>query len=340
METRFLGQTGLRVSVLALGTMTFGGRGRFANMGTLGLEQATEMVNHSLDAGVNLFDTADMYSDGLSEQILGEALGKRRDDVLLATKLNSRMGQGPNDLGQSRHHIMRACEASLRRLGTDWIDLYQVHGIDELTPFEESLRALDDLVRQGKIRYIGCSNFSAWHLMKGLAAADRHGFARYTSLQAYYNLVARELEHELVPLCLDQGVGVLVWSPLAQGFLTGKQRRGESTPESSRRSTLGDPGTIDQEQGFDVIDTLDEIAKQREVTIPQVALSWLLRRPGISSVILGARHLDQLTDNLATATWELSHEEVERLNQVSDRPLPYPYWHQRKFAAERLLPLR
>jgi aryl-alcohol dehydrogenase-like predicted oxidoreductase len=337
METRFLGRTGLRVSVLSLGTMTFGGRDRYSHMGTLGVEQASEMVSRCLDAGVNLFDTADVYSFGLSEEILGEAIGKRRDDVLIATKLSARFADGPNDLGQSRHHIMRSCEASLRRLGTDWIDLYQVHGIDELTPFEESLRALDDLVRQGKIRYIGCSNFSAWHLMKGLAVADHHDLTRYASLQAYYNLVARELEHELLPLCRDQGVGVLVWSPLAQGFLTGKQRRGQAVPETSRRAALGDPGTIDKDQGFDVVDALDDIAKQRGVTIPQVALNWLLRRPGVTSVIIGARNPDQLSDNLAAATWELSADEVDRLDQVSDRPLPYPYWHQRKFAGERLV---
>ncbi len=337
METRLLGQTGLRVSVLSLGTMTFGGQNRFAHMGTLGVEQATEMVDRCLDAGVNLFDTADIYSNGIAEEVLGAAIGKRRDDVLIATKLNARISDDPNDLGQSRHHIVRACEASLRRLGTDWIDLYQVHGIDELTAFEESLRALDDLVRQGKIRYIGASNFSAWHLMKGLATADHRGYTRYASLQAYYNLAARELEHELIPLCLDQHVGLLVWSPLAAGFLTGKQRRGQPIPERTRRATLGTPGTIDPDQGFDIIDTLADIATQRSVTIPQVALNWLLHRPAVTSVILGARTLDQLTDNLAAATWQLTPEELDRLNQTSDRPLPYPYWHQRTFAAERLV---
>jgi aryl-alcohol dehydrogenase-like predicted oxidoreductase len=339
MEMRLLGRSGLRVSALSFGTMTFGGRGRFANMGSVGVEEATAMVDRCLEAGVNLFDTADMYSGGLSEEVLGQALGKRRDEVLVATKLNSRMGEGPNDLGQSRHHIVRACEASLRRLGTDHIDLYQVHGIDELTPPEESLHALDDLVRAGKVRYIGCSNFSAWHLMKQLAVSERCGFERFVSLQAYYNLVARELEHELVPLCLDQGVGILVWSPLAAGFLSGKFRRGQGDLEGTRRSAQGDPGTIDEEQGFDVVDALDDVAKARGVSVPQVALNWLLRRPGVTSVVVGARTLDQLADNLVAASWELTPDEVRRLDEVSARPLPYPYWHQRKFNGDRLVHL-
>lgn len=336
MEMRLLGGSGLKVSALSLGTMTFGGQGRFAHMGNLDAAGATHMVDACLETGVNLFDTADAYSQGLSEEILGEALGARRDDVLVATKLNARMGTGANDVGQSRHHILRACEASLRRLGTDHIDLYQVHGIDELTPFEESLRALDDLVRAGKVRYIGCSNYSGWHLMKALATADRRGLERYVSLQAYYNLVARELEHELIPLSLDQGVGVLVWSPLGAGFLTGKERRGQDMPANTRRAALGDPGTIDREQGYAVIDALDEIAKERGVSIPQVAINWLLRRPGVTSVVIGARTMEQLTDNLAAASWELADDEVRRLDEVSARPLPYPYWHQRKFNSERL----
>ncbi len=336
METRFLGASGLRVSALSFGTMTFGGQGRFGNIGTVGVEEAAEMVSRCLDAGVNLFDTADVYSNGLAEELLGQALGTRRDDVLIATKLNGRTGEGPNDVGQSRYHVIRACEASLRRLGTDHIDLYQIHGVDELTPWEESLHALDDLVRSGKVRYIGCSNLSAWHLMKSLATSERRGFERFVALQAYYNLVARELEHELVPLCLDQGLGILVWSPLAAGFLSGKFRRGEPAPQGTRRAAQGDPGIIDQEQGFDIVDVLRDIAKQREVSVAQVALNWLLRKPGVTSVIVGARRRDQLTDNLATAAWELSADELRRLDQVSERPLPYPYWHQRKFDAERL----
>lgn len=334
--TRFLGGSGLRVPVLTLGTMTFGGTGRHASMGTVQVEEATRMVDICLERGINFFDTADVYSAGLSEEILGKAIGSRRRDVLLATKLNGPMGTGPNDLGQSRHHIIEACEASLRRLGTDYIDLYQVHSVDELTPMDESLGALDDLVRQGKVRYIGCSNYSAWHLMKALAASERRGYERYVSLQAYYSLVARELERELLPACLDQGVGVLVWSPLAAGFLTGKQRRGETAPAGSRRAALGDTGTIDAEQGFRVLDVLREIAGERGVSIAQVAINWLLQRPGVSSVIVGARNEEQLKDNLGAAEWQLTADETARLDQVSARPLPYPYWHQQKFNSSRM----
>jgi aryl-alcohol dehydrogenase-like predicted oxidoreductase len=335
-NTRFLGASGLRLPVLTLGTMTFGGAGRHASMGAVQIDEARHMVDICLDRGVNFFDTANVYSAGLSEEVLGQAIGSRRRDVLLATKLNGPMGSGPNDQGQSRHHIIEACEASLRRLGTDYIDLYQVHSIDERTPLEESLSALDDLVRQGKIRYIGCSNYSAWHLMKALSVSERRGFERYVSLQAYYSLVARELEHELLPVCLDQGVGVLVWSPLAAGFLTGKQRRGEAPPAGSRRAALGDTGTLDAEQGFRVLDVLGEIASDRGVSIAQAAINWLIQRPGVSSVIIGARTEDQLKDNLGAADWRLTEDEVTRLDRVSARPLPYPYWHQQKFNAPRM----
>lgn len=336
VETRLLGNSGLHVSALALGTMTFGGVGYQASMGTIQVEEATRMVDICLDRGVNLFDTADVYSNGLSEEILGKALGSRRADVLIATKVNGPMGTGPNDRGQSRHHIMRACEASLRRLGTDWIDLYQVHSIDELAPMEETLRALDDLVRQGKVRYIGCSDYSSWHLMKAIAISERYGLERYASLQPYYSLVARELEHALLPVCLDQGVGVIVFSPLAAGFLTGKQRRGQDVPEGTRRAVVGNTGPMDLEHGFDIIDELDEIAQRRCVSIAQVALNWLLRRPGISSVLIGARTIEQLEDNLQAATWELTAEEVARLDRVSFRPLPYPFWHQHAANGVRL----
>ncbi|HET6503090.1 MAG TPA: aldo/keto reductase [Amycolatopsis sp.] len=335
-ETRFLGRSGLRVSTLTLGTMTFGGSGRHAHMGTVGVDEATRMVDLCLDHGVNLFDTADVYSAGLSEEVLGQALGKRRQEVLVATKLNGPMGEGPNDRGQSRHHIIAACEASLRRLGTDYIDLYQVHSIDERTPFEESLRALDDLVRQGKVRYIGCSNYSAWHLMKALSVSDQRGFERYVSLQAYYSLVARELEHELLPLSQDQGVGVLVWSPLAGGFLAGKQRRGEGAPAGTRRAVSGDTGTMDLERGLDIVDELAVIAKDRGVSVAQVAINWLIARPGVSSVIVGARNIAQLEDNLGAAGWQLTAEEVDRLDRVSAATLPYPFWHQQKFNGPRM----
>ncbi|MGH7922245.1 MAG: aldo/keto reductase [Candidatus Dormibacteraceae bacterium] len=336
MEMRSLGGSGLRVSALTLGTMTFGGAGRHAAMGRVQVDEARAMVDRCLDAGVNLFDTADVYSQGLSEEVLGKALGSRRRDVLVATKVQSPMGQGPNDRGQSRHHIVEGCEASLRRLGTDHLDLYQVHSVDELTPMEETLRALDDLVRQGKVRYIGCSNYAAWHLMKALSVSERRGFERYITLQAYYSLVGREVELELVPLCLDQEVGLLVWSPLAAGLLAGKQSRGEATPEGTRRATLGDTGTIDYDQAFTIVEALREIGREREVSAAQVAINWLLRKPAVSSVIVGARTLAQLEDNLLAAGWELTPEEVRRLDRVSARPLPYPFWHQNKNNAPRL----
>jgi aryl-alcohol dehydrogenase-like predicted oxidoreductase len=281
-------------------------------------------------------DTTDVYSQGLSEEILGEALGSKRDRVVLATKVRGRMGEGPNDVGLSRHHIVQACEASLRRLGTDWIDLYQVHGWDSLTPLEETLDALDSLVRAGKVRYIGCSNYSAWHLMKALSISERESFERFTIQQVHYSLVSRELEHELVPLALDQGVGILVWSPLSGGFLSGKFRRGESAPEETRRAALGTPGAFDEEQGFRILDVVHEIVEDRGVSVAQVALNWLRAKPGVTSVIVGARTDAQLRDNLAAASWELSPDEMRRLDAVSERPLPYPYWHQRQFAADRM----
>jgi aryl-alcohol dehydrogenase-like predicted oxidoreductase len=337
MEMRFLGSSGLRVSALAFGTMTFGGTNEFfRKVGSTQIDEARQLVDLCLEAGVNLFDTADVYSQGASEEILGQALSKRRDDVILATKVHGRMGDGPNDVGQSRHHIIRACEDSLRRLGTDYIDLYQVHGFDALTPLEETLGALDDLVRSGKVRYIGCSNYSAWHLMKALCVSERKGLERFVSQQVYYSLVARELEYELVPLSLDQGLGILVWSPLAGGFLSGKFRRGQPGPEGTRRSQRGDPGTIDEEKGYDIVDVLEEIAREHDATIAQAALNWVLHKPGVTSVIVGARTEEQLRDNLAAASWEMTEEEVQRLDEVSATPLIYPYWHQRRHNSERI----
>lgn len=338
MEMRPLGSSGLQVSAVSFGVMTFGGVGRFSAVGSTQLDEATALVDQCLEAGVNLFDTADVYSIGASEEILGQAIGKRREDVLIATKLHARMGPGPNDLGQSRQHIVRACEDSLRRLGTDWIDIYQMHGFDGLTPLEESLSALDDLVRSGKVRYLGCSNYSGWQLMKSQAVAERRGYERHVALQAYYSLVGRELEHELVPLSVDQGLGILVWSPLAAGFLTGKFRRGEASPEGTRRAANGDVGTFDEEQGFDIVEALEEVAKAHDASVAQTALAWLLTRPAVSSVIVGARRAEQLADNLKAAELQLSPDEVTRLNEVSATPLPYPYWHQQQFNAERLPP--
>jgi aryl-alcohol dehydrogenase-like predicted oxidoreductase len=337
METRFLGKSGLKISVLSFGTMTFGGSDFFQEIGATQVDEARHLIDICLDAGVNIFDTADVYSNGLSEEILGKALGKRRSDVIIATKAYGRMGKGANDTGLSRYHLIRACEDSLRRLDTDYIDLYQVHGFDALTPLEETLRALDSLVHSGKVRYIGCSNYSAWHLMKALSVSERLNLERYVSQQVYYSLVARELEFELIPLSLDQGVGILVWSPLAFGFLSGKYRRGQSQPEGTRRAKIGDIGTVsDLEKGYDIVEVLHEVANNRGVSVAQVALNWLLRQSGITSVIIGARNEQQLRDNLGAAQWELTLEEVNRLNEVSAIAPIYPYWHQRKFGAERI----
>lgn len=339
MRMNHLGRTGLQVSAIAFGAMTFGGARSdfFRPVGTTELDGARRQVDMCLDAGVNLFDTADVYSDGASEEMLGAALGARRADVLLATKLHGQAGPGPNDRGQSRHHIVRAVQASLRRLGTDWIDILQVHGIDGRTDPLETLRALDDLVRAGTVRYIGCSNWSAWHLMRALGIAEREHLGRYSVLQAHYSLVARELEHELVPLCLDQGVGILVWSPLSGGFLTGKVRRDRGGPEGSRSAAMGPPGGLaDPERAFAVVDALVEIAGARGVSAAQVALNWLLAKPGVSSLLVGARTDEQLADNLAAAGWELSPDEVARLDAVSAGRLPYPQWHQLRYNAERL----
>ncbi|MGZ3442888.1 MAG: aldo/keto reductase [Polyangia bacterium] len=335
MQTRLLGRTGLRVSALSFGAMSFGGVGGFAAVARQDGDEARALVDQCIDAGVNLFDTADIYSAGRSEEILGRALGDKRGRVLVATKLHARMSDDVNDVGLSRHYIVRACEASLRRLGTEWIDLYQVHGWDALTAVDETLRAFEDLVRAGKVRYLGCSNLSGWQLMKSLAASERLGICRYEALQAYYSLVGRELEHELLPACRDQGVGVLVWSPLAFGFLGGKWRRGEPAPEDARLSQWGTPGTID-EHSWGVLDEVRRIAEARAVSPAQVALNWLCGRAGVTSVIVGARNARQLADNLQALSWTLGADEVARLDRASARPLPYPYWHQEKYNRERM----
>jgi aryl-alcohol dehydrogenase-like predicted oxidoreductase len=334
VETRPLGRTGLRVSALSFGAMSFGGVGGFAAVAAQDGEEARALVDQCIDAGVNLFDTADVYSAGRSEEILGRALGDKRGRVLVATKLHARMSDAPDDVGLSREHIVRSCEASLRRLGTDFIDLYQAHGFDALVSVEETARAFEELVRAGKVRHVGCSNFSGWQLMKALGAAERLGVARYESLQAYYSLVARELEHELLPACRAEGVGVLVWSPLAFGFLGGKYRRGETAPADARLSQWGAPGTID-DGSWAVLDEVRRVAEARGVSTAQVALAWLVGRAGVTSVIVGARDAKQLADNLRAAEWTLSDDERARLDRASARPLPYPYWHQQKFNGER-----
>jgi aryl-alcohol dehydrogenase-like predicted oxidoreductase len=339
MDYRQLGRSGLRVSALTLGTMTFGGAGKFASVGTTGVDDARRQIDMCLDAGVNMIDTADVYSDGASEEILGQALAGRRDHVLLATKARMAMGDGPNDAGLSRHHLIRACEASLRRLGTDHVDLYQVHEWDGVTPMEETLGALDDLVRAGKVRYVGCSNFSGWQLSKALGVSERLGLARYVSQQIYYSLQSRDAVYELVPAGIDQGVGILVWSPLAGGLLSGKYRRGQEGPAGARHLTdWNEPPVRDEEQTYDVIEAAVEIGARHGVSAAQVALAWLLGRPGVSSVVVGARTDEQLADNLAAAQLELSAEERARLDALSAPPLIYPHWHQAKTAADRLGP--
>jgi aryl-alcohol dehydrogenase-like predicted oxidoreductase len=337
MEHRQLGRSGLRVSALTLGTMTFGGEGPFANVGSVDLAGVRRQIDLALDAGVNLIDTADVYSHGLSEELIGQAIEGRRDDVLLATKARMPMGDGPNDAGLSRHHLIEACEASLRRLGTDHIDLYQVHEWDGHTPLEETLDTLDGLVRAGKVRYIGCSNYAGWQVAKALGISDRLGLQRFASQQIHYSLQAREAEYELFPVALDQGLGILVWSPLAGGLLTGKYRRDRPDPEVGRQLTEWDePPVRDREQLYDVVEVLVEIAEARGVSPAQVALAYTLGRPGVTSVIVGARTEEQLVDNLKAADLALADDERARLDEASALPLLYPYWHQAKTARDRL----
>jgi aryl-alcohol dehydrogenase-like predicted oxidoreductase len=337
VEYRQLGRSGLRVSELTLGTMTFGGKGDFEQVGSTDRAGARRIVDRCLDAGVNLIDTADVYSSGASEEIVGSAIEGRRERLLVATKARFAMGEGPNDAGLSRHHLIRACEASLRRLGIDHIDLYQTHEWDGATAIEETVEALDTLVRQGKVRYLGCSNYSGWHLMKSLATADRLAVERYTSQQIHYTLQAREAEYELIPAGLDQGVGVLVWSPLAGGLLSGKYRRDREAPAGSRRLTSWDePPVRDSDALWRIVDELVAIADAHGVSAAQVALAWTLARPGISSLIIGARTEEQLADNLAAASLSLTADEHARLEAVSRPPLLYPYWHQAASAGDRL----
>jgi aryl-alcohol dehydrogenase-like predicted oxidoreductase len=338
MEYRQLGQSGLRVSALTLGTMTFGGQGGFAAVGTTDVEGARRQVDMCLDAGVNLIDTADVYSGGLSEEITGEVIKGRRDKLLLSTKVRMAMGDGPNDAGLSRHHIITGCEASLRRLGTDHIDIYHVHEWDGQTRLEETLSALSSLVAAGKVRYLAASNYAGWQLMKALATADSHGFERFAAQQIYYSLESRDAEYELVPLALDQGLGVLVWSPLAGGLLTGKYRRDASPSEGTRQvsGTWNEPPVRDQEKLYDTIEALVDIAGAHHASPAQVAVAWLLGRPAVTSVIVGARTDEQLRDNLGAASLSLSPDERAALDKVSAPELVYPHWHQANTAADRL----
>ena len=318
--------------------MTFGGRGKFGMIGSTDVETATRQVDMCLDAGVNLFDTADMYSDGESEEILGKAIEGRRDRLLLATKARMPVGEGPNETGLSRYHLIHQCEESLRRLKTDHIDLYQTHEWDGLTPLEETLEALDTLVKSGKVRYVGCSNLAGWQLMKALGVSEKLGYQRYVSQQIYYSLEARDAEYELVPLALDQDCSILVWSPLAGGLLSGKYRRDKDAEEGRHVEGWDEPPVRDPDKLYDTIDVLVEIAEEHGVSAAQVSLAWLLGRPGVASIVVGARTEDQLSDNLAAADLHLSDEERTRLDEVSAPALIYPHWHQMRTASDRLGP--
>ena len=334
MEYRTLGRSGLKVSAFSFGTMTFGGAGMFAGIGQTAGSDADRQIGICLDAGVNLFDTADMYSDGASEEVLGAVLGARRSQVLVATKAFGAMGDGVNDLGASRHHLMRACEASLRRLKTDYIDLYQIHNQDLVAPTDETLRALDDLVRQGKVRYIGSSNHAGWTKMKALAASDRLGLERYVSQQIQYSLIRRDAEYELLPLGVSEGVGAIVWGPLASGYLSGKHL-GQRGAEPTRLSDALLAG-YDDDRGRAIVGVLEELAHVRAGTsIGQVALNWIIRKAGVATILVGARTDAQLRDNLAASTWSLSDAEIARLDTASATPVPYPYSHHARFGGSR-----
>lgn len=332
MEYRQLGASGLKVSALSFGTATFGSGSKFFEAwGSTDVMEAKNMVRICREAGINLFDTANVYSKGASEEVLGEALKGIRNEVLISTKATFSMGEGPNDSGSSRYHLLRQCEDSLRRLQTDHIDIYHMHGFDGNTPVEETLRTLDDLVQSGKVRYIACSNFSGWHLMKSLAIAEKYGWNKYVAHQAYYSLIGRELEWELMPLGLDQKIGTLVWSPLGWGRLTGKVRRNGPMPEGTRLKQI--PGTgpdVPDEYLYTVVDALDAVAAQTGKTITQVALNWLLQRPTVSSIIIGARNEEQLKQNIGAAGWWLTKEQIQKLDAASEQRPVYPYWHQRQ----------
>ena len=334
MEFRQLGGSGLRVPVLSFGTATFGGVGDFFSAwGSTQVAEAKSLVDICLEHGVSLFDTANAYSGGRSEEVLGGAIAGRRNEVLISTKATFAMGDGPNDFGSSRLALIEACDASLRRLGTDHIDIYYMHGFDALTPVEETLSALDSLVRAGKVRYIGCSNFSGWHLMKSLSVSERYGWARYVTQQSYYSLVSREFEWELMPLALDQKVGTVVWSALAGGALSGKLRRGEPMPEGSRLATADFLANNRSEKLYDVLDVLHVVAAETGKTVSQIALNWVLQRPSVVSIVIGARNAEQLKQNLGAAGWTLSPEHMARLDRASETHPIYPYWHQRNFAS-------
>jgi aryl-alcohol dehydrogenase-like predicted oxidoreductase len=342
MEYRLLGSSGFSVPALSFGTGTFGGHGAFfAKWGNSGVAEARRLVDMCVEAGVNLFDTADVYSAGQAEEILGKAIGGRRDKLLISTKATFRMSDDPNDVGMSRYHLIRSCEDSLRRLNTDYIDIYTMHGFDAQTSVEETLRALDTLVQSGKVRYIACSNFSGWHLMKSLAVSEKYGWARYMAHQAHYSLLRREYEWELMPLALDQKVSTLVWGPLSQGRLSGKYRRDQPVPEGTRVSQgAGEGPAIPEDWFYSIVDVLDAISGETGKTVAQVSLNWLLQRPTVASVIIGARDEQQLRENLGAVGWNLTAEQVARLDAVTQTDTIYPYWHQRGFTDRNPLATR
>lgn len=325
MRYKVLGRTGLLVSELCLGAMTFGGQGFWTVIGQTPQEEVNTLVDRAIDGGINFIDTANVYSEGLSETMLGKALKGKRHNVVVATKVFGRMGEGPNELGLSRGHIMKSVEDSLRRLDTDYIDLYQIHGFDPLTPLDETLRALDDLVRSGKVRYIGCSNLAAWQIMKAVSYSDHNGLARFQSVQAYYTIAGRDLEREIIPMVKDQNIGVLVWSPLAGGLLSGKFDRDGEGPEGARRANFDFP-PVDKDRAFNVVDVMREVAAEYEVSVAQIALAWLLHQSAVTSVIIGAKRLDQLEDNLKAPLVRLTDEHLKKLDEVSALPREYPGW--------------
>jgi aryl-alcohol dehydrogenase-like predicted oxidoreductase len=341
MEHRFLGASGFKVPVLSFGTGTFGGKGDFFGAwGQTDVAEARRLVDICLDAGLTMFDSADVYSNGVAESVLGAAIKGRRDKVLISTKATFRFGDDPNAVGSSRFHLTKTVDEALKRLGTDYIDLFQLHGFDAMTPVQEVLSTLDDLVRAGKIRYVGVSNFSGWHLMKSLAVAERYGYPRYVCHQAYYSLIGRDYENELMPLALDQGVGAVVWSPLGWGRLTGKIRRGQPLPAQSRLHVTGNAAPpVSEEVLYRVVDALDAIAADTGKTVPQIALNWLLQRPTVSTVVIGARNEEQLHQNLGAVGWNLTPEQIATLDAASAVTPPYPYWHQRGFTERNPLPV-
>ena len=344
MEYRHLGRSGLKVPELCFGAGTFGTQGEFFEAwSNTSQQEADRMTSICIDAGLNFFDTSDIYSMGSSEIALGKALAHHpREKVLISTKATFRFGDGPNDVGSSRYHLVESLERSLKRLGTDYIDVYHLHAFDASTPVEETLQALNNMVLAGKVRYIACSNFSGWHLMKSLSVSERYGWSRYVGHQAYYSLLDRDYEWELMPLALDQGVGALVWSPLGWGRLTGKIRRGTGIPKDSRlnNQTVSDAGPqVPLEHIYNVVDAIDEIAKETSKTVPQIALNWLLRRPTVSTLIIGARNEEQLRGNLAAVGWKLTPDQIARLDEASAQPRAYPYWHQAQFTERNPLPV-